>query len=58
MSQRSKRNYKECGLARVEKYQGKRAPRCNGGSGCNRCWAKFDAARREQAVNGIAHEGR
>jgi hypothetical protein len=41
MSHRSKRDHKECGWSRVERYQGKRKPRCNDGDGCKRCWDKY-----------------
>ncbi len=41
MSHRSKRDYVECGLARVERYKAVHKPRCNGGDGCNRCWHKW-----------------
>lgn len=41
MSHRSKRDYKECGWARVERYKAIMKPRCNGGDGCRRCWDKW-----------------
>jgi len=30
-----------CSPRRVKEYQGKRAPTCNGGHGCEACWDKW-----------------
>jgi hypothetical protein len=36
-----------CTPARVKAYKGLRRPSCNGGTGCQRCWDKYNRLQRE-----------
>lgn len=37
---------KNCCPSRVKRYRGLRAPRCNDGAGCSKCWVKWNAVKR------------
>lgn len=52
----SKRDYKECVPSKVANYQGLRKPACNGGRGCNRCWAKYESTEaKERRRDAVSH---